>query len=149
MTIAGETEELGENLPSATLSHHKSHMPRSGFEPRTAAVILLLTWEYIPHEYMIVLCIEYFSVWSPCDFVRFLCIYCCGIMFVLIFCSPAGSEVWFEWHYSPECMEIMGMFQNVSLVISVQMKMPAKKLYFTTVYSRCNSIFGLLWIFIL
>jgi hypothetical protein len=37
-TIAGETEELGENLPSATLSHHKSHMPRSGFEPQTAAV---------------------------------------------------------------------------------------------------------------
>jgi hypothetical protein len=36
--IAGETEELGENLPSATLSHHKSNMPRSGFEPRTAAV---------------------------------------------------------------------------------------------------------------
>jgi hypothetical protein len=36
--IAGETEELGENLPSATLSHLKSHMPRSGFEPRTAAV---------------------------------------------------------------------------------------------------------------
>jgi hypothetical protein len=36
--IAGETEVLGENLPSATLSHHKSHMPRSGFEPRTAAV---------------------------------------------------------------------------------------------------------------
>jgi hypothetical protein len=24
-TIAGETEVLGENLPSATLSHHKSH----------------------------------------------------------------------------------------------------------------------------
>jgi hypothetical protein len=38
MTIAGETEELGENLPSATLSHHKSYMPRSGFEPRTAEV---------------------------------------------------------------------------------------------------------------
>jgi hypothetical protein len=37
-TIAGETEVLGENLPSATLSHHKSHMPRSGFEPRTAEV---------------------------------------------------------------------------------------------------------------
>jgi hypothetical protein len=37
--IAGETEVLGENLPSATLSHHKSHMPRSGFEPRTAAVV--------------------------------------------------------------------------------------------------------------
>jgi hypothetical protein len=37
-TIAGETEVLGENLPSATLSHHKSHMPRSGFEPRAAAV---------------------------------------------------------------------------------------------------------------
>jgi hypothetical protein len=37
-TIAGETEVLGENLPSATLSHHKSHMTRSGFEPRTAAV---------------------------------------------------------------------------------------------------------------
>jgi hypothetical protein len=36
--IAGETEELGENLPSATLPHHKSHMPRSGFEPRTAEV---------------------------------------------------------------------------------------------------------------
>jgi hypothetical protein len=32
-TIAGETEELGENLPSATLYHHKSHMTRSGFEP--------------------------------------------------------------------------------------------------------------------
>jgi hypothetical protein len=27
-TIAGETEDLGENLPSATLSHHKSHMPK-------------------------------------------------------------------------------------------------------------------------
>jgi hypothetical protein len=25
-TIAGETEVLGENLPSATLSHHKSHI---------------------------------------------------------------------------------------------------------------------------
>jgi hypothetical protein len=37
-TIAGETEVLGENLPSATLSHHKSHMPRSGLEPRTVAV---------------------------------------------------------------------------------------------------------------
>jgi hypothetical protein len=37
-TIAGETEVVGENLPSATLSHHKFHMPRSGFEPRTAAV---------------------------------------------------------------------------------------------------------------
>jgi hypothetical protein len=37
-TIAGETEVLGENLPSATLSQHKSHIPRSGFEPRTAAV---------------------------------------------------------------------------------------------------------------
>jgi hypothetical protein len=37
-TIAGETEVLGENLPSATLSHHKSHMPSSGFETRTAAV---------------------------------------------------------------------------------------------------------------
>jgi hypothetical protein len=37
-TIAGETEVLGENLPSATLSHHKSHMPRSGFELRIAAV---------------------------------------------------------------------------------------------------------------
>jgi hypothetical protein len=46
-------------------------------------------------------------------------------------------------------MEIMGMFQNVSRVISVQMKIPAKNLYFTTVYARCNSIFGLLWIFIL
>jgi hypothetical protein len=27
-----------KNCPSATLSHHKSHMTRSGFEPRTAAV---------------------------------------------------------------------------------------------------------------
>jgi hypothetical protein len=35
---AVETEVLRENLPSAALSHHKSHMPRSGFEPRTAAV---------------------------------------------------------------------------------------------------------------
>jgi hypothetical protein len=40
MTIAGETEVLGENLPSATLSHHKSHMPRSGFEPRTEQIEL-------------------------------------------------------------------------------------------------------------
>jgi hypothetical protein len=40
-TIAGETEELGENLPSATLSHYKSHMTRSGFEPQTAAYPIL------------------------------------------------------------------------------------------------------------
>jgi hypothetical protein len=39
-TIAGETEVLGENLPSATLSHHKSHIrfrtpDRSGGKPAT------------------------------------------------------------------------------------------------------------------
>jgi hypothetical protein len=42
-TIAGETEELGENLPSATLSHHKSHMPRSGFDKVTLVLCMLLT----------------------------------------------------------------------------------------------------------
>jgi hypothetical protein len=36
--LAGETEVLGENLPQRHLSITKSHMPRSGFEPRTAAV---------------------------------------------------------------------------------------------------------------
>jgi hypothetical protein len=41
-TIAGETEVLGENLPSATLSHHKSHMPRSGFEPWTAYYMIMV-----------------------------------------------------------------------------------------------------------
>jgi hypothetical protein len=47
-TIAGETEVLGENLPSATLSHHKSHMPRSGFEPRTAATLQASSWVALP-----------------------------------------------------------------------------------------------------
>jgi hypothetical protein len=41
-TIAGETEELGENLPSATLSHHKSHMPRSGFSPTPLIIIIII-----------------------------------------------------------------------------------------------------------
>jgi hypothetical protein len=32
--LAGETEVLGENCPSATFVHHKkSHMARPGFEP--------------------------------------------------------------------------------------------------------------------
>jgi hypothetical protein len=37
-TIAGETEELGENLPQRHFVHHKSHMTRPGLEPRAATV---------------------------------------------------------------------------------------------------------------
>jgi hypothetical protein len=31
--LAGETEILGENPPQRHFVHHKSHMPRPGFEP--------------------------------------------------------------------------------------------------------------------
>jgi hypothetical protein len=33
--LAGETEELGENLPQRHFVHHKSYMTRPGFEPGT------------------------------------------------------------------------------------------------------------------
>jgi hypothetical protein len=31
--LAGETKVLGENLPQAAFSNHKSHMTRPGLEP--------------------------------------------------------------------------------------------------------------------
>jgi hypothetical protein len=33
MQMAGETEELGENLPQRHFVHHKSHLTRPGIEP--------------------------------------------------------------------------------------------------------------------
>jgi hypothetical protein len=36
--LQGKPKNSEKPCPSATLSHHKSHMPRSGFEPRTAAL---------------------------------------------------------------------------------------------------------------
>jgi hypothetical protein len=32
--LAGESEVLGENLPQRQFVHQKSHMTRTGFEPR-------------------------------------------------------------------------------------------------------------------
>jgi hypothetical protein len=36
--LQGKPKHSEKTCPSSTLSHHKSHMPRSGFEPRPAAV---------------------------------------------------------------------------------------------------------------
>jgi hypothetical protein len=36
--LQGKPKNSEKTCPSATLSHHKSHMTRSGFEPQTAAV---------------------------------------------------------------------------------------------------------------
>jgi hypothetical protein len=36
--LQGKPKNSEKTCPSSTLSHHKSHMTRSGFEPRTAAV---------------------------------------------------------------------------------------------------------------
>jgi hypothetical protein len=33
MVVAGDTEELGENLPRRQFGHHKSHIPDPGAKP--------------------------------------------------------------------------------------------------------------------